>query len=93
MSGPRRDYSVKLPPRDLSEATVIPRLPDRRNPSQRGHAFPPNLIGATIINFGAASPECDLEGGGLIIDYVPKGGTDSKRLVLAFNELVMWVER
>jgi hypothetical protein len=92
MSAPRRDYRVKLPPRNLSEATVIPRLPDRRDPSRRGDPFPPDLIGATVVGFGAAPPECDLEGGGLIIDYMPKGKADPKRLVLAFNELGMWVE-
>jgi hypothetical protein len=89
---PRRDYGVKLPPRNLSEATVLPRLPDRLDP-RRGDVVPPDLIGATIVAFGAAAPECDLEGGGLIIDYVPAGEAIPKRIVLAFTELGMWVER
>ncbi len=59
---------------------------------RRGATFPLDIIGAVIVDFGAAPPECDLEGGGLIIDYIPKGAADSKRLVLAFNECGMWVE-
>jgi hypothetical protein len=93
MSAPGRDYRVKLPPRNLSATKVIPRLPDRIDPSRRGDVFPPDLIGATIVGFGAASPELGIEGGGLIIDYLPDGQTLPKRLVLGFTELGMWVER
>jgi hypothetical protein len=94
MSGPRRDYlKVRVPPRDLSRARVIPRLPDCIDSARKGDAFPSDIIGATILRFGAAPPDCDLEGGGLIIDYVPEGQADAKRLALAFNELGMWVAR
>jgi hypothetical protein len=89
MSAPRRNQAKA---RDLSSASVIPRLPDWRDSARRGDTFPPDIIGATIIHFGAAPTECGLEGGGLIIDYVPHGDSESKRLVLAFNELGMWVE-
>jgi hypothetical protein len=93
MSAPRRDCKVRLPRRNLAEAAIIPRLPDWRDSFERGNPFPPDLIGATIVAFGAAPPEFDLEGGGLIIDYVPQHEADPKRLVLAFNELGMWIER
>lgn len=92
MSAPRRGSKVILPPRDLLGASVIPRLPARRDPAVRGDALPEDIIGAIIVRFGAAPPECDLEGGGLIVDYIPKEATEPKRLVLAFNELGMWIE-
>ena len=79
----------RAPSRDLASATVIPRLPDFFD-RMRGAPIPVDLIGATVNAFGAAPPECDLEGGGLIIDYTPAESAESKRLVLAFNELGMW---
>jgi hypothetical protein len=90
MSAPRCNPAKA---RDLSTASIIPRLPDWRDSAHAGEAFPPDIIGATIVRFGAASQERDLEGGGLIIDYIPKHESEPKRLVLAFSELGMWVER
>jgi hypothetical protein len=81
---------MSRPTRDLANAKVIPRLPNWRDP-QNGHAFPADLIGAKIINFGAAPKEADIEGG-LIIDYIPDGGGTIKRIVFGFNDLAMWVE-
>lgn len=48
------------------------------------------LTGARILQIGSPD-DGDLEGGGLVIDYVPEGATDRHRVVLAFNELGMWV--
>jgi len=76
----------------LRDAVVIPRLPNWRD-AREGEALPSDLIGARIVHFGAAPQEYDLEGGGLIVDYVPKKGIKIKRLVFAFNELGMWVEK
>ena len=83
---------AKIPIRDLSKTSVIPQLPDWRDSARNGEAIPRDIIGATIIRLGAAPTECDIEGGGLVIDYVPKDANDTKRLVLAFNELGMWIE-
>ena len=83
---------ARLPVHDLSKTTVNPRLPDWRDSAGNGEAIPRDLIGATIVRLGAAPAECDIEGGGLVIDYVPKDAIDTKRLVLAFNELGMWIE-
>ena len=143
MSAPRRDPKPRVTADPLN-APVIHRLPAwLDSPRRRGATFPQDIIAATIVNFGAAPTECDVEGGGLIIDYVPKGQTEpnrvrkksrfrkndhetaenrnsehvrsmgyqptiddkpaqirlgrlfpqpAKRLVLAFNELGMWVE-
>lgn len=81
---------MSAPPRDFANASVIPRLPDWRDSERRGEPLPPDLVGARIVRFGAAPKRFDLEGGGLIIDYIPKGRRGAKRLVLAFNELGMW---
>jgi hypothetical protein len=62
------------------------------SPSRRGAVFPVDIIDAKIVRFGAPVPSCDIEGGGLIIDYIPEGQANEKRLVLAFNECGMWVE-
>jgi hypothetical protein len=91
VSAPRPGRGKKT--RDFLSASVIPRLPDCRDSARAGDAFPPDIIGAKILRFGAAPPECELEGGGLIIDYIPLDESEPKRLVLAFNELGMWIER
>lgn len=83
----------RQPPRasaPLSSAQVIPRLPDWRDPAGAGEHVPTDLVGATILCFGAAPPECGIEGGGLVIDYRSAEGV-VRRLVLAFNELGMWI--
>jgi hypothetical protein len=59
---------------------------------ERGKRIPKEIIGARIVGFGAAPIQVDIEGGGLILDYVPAGSSSAKRLVLGFNELGMWVE-
>src|SRR4051794_17237347 len=89
----RRGRGISGSSRILSDASVIPRLPDWQASALRGKLFPLDIINAEIVRFGAAPNECNLEGGGLIIDYLPKGQSEPKRLVLAFNELGMWVEQ
>jgi len=84
---------------ELMRLTVVPVLPTSRGPS-RGDTLPDDLKGATIINFGTAEG-LEAEGGGLIIDYLPpyhrgsisEGPPNPMRLILAFTELGMWVER
>jgi hypothetical protein len=65
---------------------------------------PEGIVGSSILGFGAVPrieefcPRCrtmhtySIEGGGLVIDYLPEGHTDPVRLVLAFNDLGMWIE-
>jgi hypothetical protein len=69
--------------------TIIPKLPDRFDPN-RGEDIPSDLIGATIVGFGTTNE--GIEGGGLVIDYMPAGSSCGKRLKLAFTELGMWSE-
>jgi len=60
----------------------------RRGP---GEMLPRHLIGARILRFGAAPAKAGLEGGGLVIDYIPGGGRRGLlRVVLEFNERGMW---
>lgn len=70
--------------------TLIPKWPDRFDPN-RGPEIPTELIGATIIAFGTSEER--IEGGGLFIDYRPRDNNEVHRVVLAFNELGMWVHR
>jgi hypothetical protein len=51
--------------------------------------IPEDLIGAEIVNFGAPVGG-SFDGGGLVIDYRPKGCDEIKRLILDFNESGMW---
>lgn len=54
-------------------------------------AVPDGLVGSRIIAIGAPADELDLDGGGLIIDYLPSDTQTARRLVLKFSELGMWV--
>jgi hypothetical protein len=76
----------------LIKANVLPLLPSWRGPDGADKFPNANLIGATIVAIGM--PDCwqKLEGGGLAIDYRPRGSRIIKRLLLAFNELGMWQE-
>src|SRR5437763_7986972 len=68
-------------------AAVIPRWPNFFD-HRRGELVPVDLTGATIVAirttdvYGRDRPE----GGGLVIDYMPRGASDVRRIVLAFTE-------
>lgn len=53
-------------------------------------AVPLELTNARLLAFGAAPSELCLEGGGLILDFLPVGEETAQRLVLAFNDEGMW---
>ena len=57
-----------------------------------GQPLPADMPGATIRAIGTLAG-ADLEGGGLVIDYVPVGEQAAKRLLLAFSELGMWIDK
>lgn len=66
-------------------------IPSFRNPEfMPPDAVPEDLAGATIVQLGMANDGSQLDGGGLVIDYLPRGSTTPVRLVLAFNEGGMW---
>jgi len=66
-------------------------LPDVFHP-ERAHSVPDELIGARIVRFGAAPSGSDIEGGGLIIDFMPRGSKQVRRAVFCFTELGMWLD-
>jgi len=72
---------------DIGIATVIPRLPSRFG---RGGEIPDDLIGAEIVAFGTLPFECDLSGGGLVIDYLEPRERKLRRLVLEASDTGMW---
>jgi hypothetical protein len=73
---------------DYRGMNVLPCLPHRRGEAEM---VPLDLEGAKIIRIGAAPLYAEIEGGGLIIDYMPKNSRSAKRVVFGFNESAMWV--
>jgi hypothetical protein len=69
---------------------VIAALPDSLHPPVEAHSIFLRLAGARIVRIGTPVGE-SLEGGGLVLDYVLEGDDTQHRLVMAFNELGMWV--
>jgi hypothetical protein len=80
---------------ELADIDVIPRLPHWPGP---GAPLPPGLIGAKILKFGTVEEEIanevlrGLEGGGLLIHYLPEGETEPKTVAFSMSECGMWVE-
>lgn len=74
-----------------ADLTLVEALPAGWHPPEGGEAAFARLRGARLIQIGSPV-EDGLEGGGLVIDYVVAGGSAPQRLVLAFNELGMWIE-
>lgn len=72
----------------IHDLNPLPNLPDVY---RQGEPLPSGIIGARIIGFGSAPRSSELEGGGLVIDYVPKGKKETLRVVLSFTELGMWI--
>ena len=70
-------------------AKILKKLPASLGERER---VPRDLDGARIVGFGTFKNRSHVEGGGLVIDYVPDGSRLVHRVVLAFNEVAMWVE-
>jgi hypothetical protein len=62
----------------------LPSIFNRRKP------LPEGIVGATVVAIGTPHDPRLVEGGGLIIDYLPKGATLVRRVVLAADETAMW---
>src|SRR5947209_2343091 len=76
---------------ELETTAVTPVLPDALH-FQRGNPIPGRIVGATILAFGTIPADhTGIEGGGLVIDYLPRRSNRAKRVVLAFSDLGMWV--
>jgi hypothetical protein len=77
-------------PQDYRSAKIIEAFPRAlcRREGERDDLLR-HMAGATIIRIGSIE-DTDLEGGGLVIDYKPRGISDTLRVVFAFNELGLW---
>ena len=54
-------------------------------------------MGSKIVRFGGLSDPYlgkphSVESGGLVVDYIPEGASEPRRVVFGFNELGMWRE-
>lgn len=65
----------------------IPKLPSIFG---RHDGIPDGIEGSTIVRFGTI-PGTDIDGGGLVIDYLPREAKGMKRAIFAMSEEGMWV--
>jgi hypothetical protein len=70
---------------------IIEALPLALHRPEGGEKLLRRMQGAKIVKIGGAN-EDGIEGGGLLIDYVPISGMETHRVVFAFNELGLWLE-
>ncbi|MEP2120147.1 MAG: hypothetical protein ABJP87_15555 [Bauldia litoralis] len=74
--------------RDLD---VVASLPRGLHTPTGGEDIVSRLTGAKIVRFGSCNERiAELEGGGLIIDFVPEGGADVERVIFALAGNGMW---
>jgi hypothetical protein len=66
--------------------------PEFAHAFDRNERIPDDLARATILSIGRFEDSGSTEDGGLVIDYQPVNSPNKKRLVLAFNELAMWID-
>jgi hypothetical protein len=76
---------------DFRRLNITQAFPCGRFSPEGGEALLHRMALSTIIQIGSTDEDF-LEGGGLLIDYVPAGETQTRRVVFAFNELGLWVE-
>lgn len=76
---------------DALALPLIPLLPSAITQPDAGADDFARLVGAEIIAIGTTTPGL-IEGGGLIIDYRRPDGL-LERVVLAFSDRGMWIER
>jgi hypothetical protein len=74
----------------LNNVRLLPRLPCRFK-SYEPKTLPKELLGATIVAIGTPKNYGLVPGGGLWIDYRQSGSREICRIVLAFDEVAMWV--
>lgn len=66
------------------DAAIVERLPDI---FRRYDDIPYGIVGSTVVGFGSFK-QFD---GSLVIEYIPAGKRDVKRVVLGFDECGMYV--
>lgn len=76
---------------NLGTEKLLAKLPNYFHPDE-GFDVPADIIGSRIVSFGTFAEDRLIDGGGLVIEYVPSGSRATKRIVLAFGETGMWIE-
>ena len=74
---------------DYAALEIMEALPHALYQPESGEILLRRMRGATIVRIGSTDEE-GIEGGGLLIDYVPANGHQVRRAVFAFNELGLW---
>jgi hypothetical protein len=76
---------------DYAALSIVEAFPDALHLSEGADAEMRQLRGARIVQIGSTN-DLILEGGGLLIDYIPSGRRAVHRAVFAFNERGLWQE-
>ena len=93
MAHNKRRQAGNVTPEDFARLQVVSGLPPAGHYLDRASALFEMLCGAQILAIGAPrDEEIEIEGGGLIIDFLPGGNEQPRRVVFGFNENGMWIE-
>lgn len=79
------------PSGDRPALKIVRALPNGMKHPVGGEAALQRLIGAMIVEVGSPAVDMEIDGGGLVIEYLKDGHLGC--LVLAFDEGGAWVER
>jgi hypothetical protein len=94
MSGPRSDETLEKSAagdqRHWADVPVIAVLPASLHAAEGGEEVLLRLAGARIVRIGAPAGR-EVEGGGLVLDYMLPGSSIEHRIIFAFTELGMWI--
>ncbi|MEZ5850416.1 MAG: hypothetical protein R3D68_07180 [Hyphomicrobiaceae bacterium] len=77
---------------DYRKLAIVAALPHAGWMPNGGENELEKLVGAKIMSIGGTSDEVNIEGGGLIIDYLPQWSATPWRMVVGFNDQGMWIE-
>jgi len=77
---------------DFAKIDIVGELPPAGHYTERARDLFARLSNARIVACGAPADADLVEGGGLVIDYIPSGSSETWRVVFAFTELGMWAE-
>lgn len=75
---------------DRPAIEIVRALPNGMHSPAGGETALHRLIGATIVEIGSPAVDMEIDGGGLVIEYLKDDRLG--RLVLAFDEGGAWVE-
>lgn len=78
---------------DFSKLQIARELPPAGDYTDRASDLFEAMVGARIVDIGAPfGGDRRIEGGGLVVEFIPAGDTAKRRVVFGFNEGGMWIE-